>query len=62
MPYLLNALGKLKTRNLSTQNVLLRFNYITECTPPQNIVDSEHFRVRRDKANTLRIKTDSILD
>lgn len=29
---------------------------------PPNTVDSEHFRVKMDKGNTLRIKRGSILD
>ena len=36
--------------------------YMRENVLPPKIVDSEHVRVRRDKANTLRIKRDSILD
>ena len=47
-----------------TDSALIQKNnlYERKWLAPQNIVDSEHFRVRRDKANTLRIKTDSILD
>ena len=36
--------------------------YMRENVLPPKIVDSEHVRVKRDKANTLRIKRDSVLD
>lgn len=57
-----NILFQNLTLRLTHSSLIMKIIHMSENVLSPGIVDSEHFGVRRDKSNTLRIKRDSILD
>ena len=54
-----NILFQKLNLRLTYSSLIMKIIYINENILSPSIADSEHFGVRRDKSNTLRIKRDS---
>ena len=57
-----NILFQKLNLRLTHSSLIMKIIYMNENVLSPSIADSKHFGVRRDKSNTLRIKTDSIID